>query len=246
MTEGYPTPHINAQPSDFAKTVLMPGDPLRSKFIAVNFLTDAKLINNVRGVRGYTGYYNGKQISVMASGMGMPSIGIYAYELYNIFNVENIIRVGSAGALNAGIHLRDIVMAQGASTDSNFADQYHLPGTFSPICSYGILKKCIDTAEQMKLRYHVGNILSTDRFYSDEENVPDGLKSNEVWAKMGIMAVEMEAAALYMTAARCGKKALAVCTVSDNIITGETTTAEERQNSFTDMIELAMKTAVKL
>lgn len=231
----YPTPHINASPGDFAKTVLMPGDPLRAKFIAENYLTDAKLINNVRGIQGYTGLYDGKRITVMASGMGMPSIGIYSCELYNAFNVENIIRIGSAGALNQDIKVRDIVIGMGASTDSNFSHQFELQGTFAPLCSYKLLKQCTQIAESMQLKYHVGNILSTDVFYSD--------CGNKNWIKMGIMAVEMEAAALYMTAARYNKNALAICTISDSIITGECTTAQERQTSFTQMIKLALQTA---
>ena len=244
--KNYPTPHINATPEDFAQTVLMPGDPLRAKFIAENFLTGAKLVNNVRGIQGYTGIYEGTPVSVMASGMGIPSIGIYSYELYNFFGVENILRIGSAGAMHADIRVRDIVMGMGACTNSHFADQYHLPGTFAPICSYKMLKTCVDTAEEMRLRYHVGNLLSSDTFYNDTKDVPEGFMSQSSWSKMGVMAVEMEAAGLYMNAARAGKNALAICTISDHLITGESTTAEERQNSFTDMMELALKTAKKL
>ena len=242
----YPTPHINAKPEDFAKTVLMPGDPLRSKFIAENFLTDAKLVNNVRGIQGYTGTYEGTRVSVMASGMGMPSIGIYSYELYNFFGVENIMRIGSAGAMSEKIKVRDIVIAMGASTNSNFAHNFNLPGTFAPICSYDMLRACVDTAEEMGARYHVGNILSADVFYTDKLGVPDNFMSQLSWSKMGILAEEMEAAALYMNAARAGKNALAICTISDHLVTGEATTAEERQNSFTEMMELALKTAKKL
>ena len=242
----YPTPHIKAVPEDFAETVLMPGDPLRAKFIAENFLTDARLVNNVRGVQGYTGLYENTPVSVMASGMGMPSIGIYSYELYSFFGVKNIMRIGSAGAMNENIRVRDIVMGMGACTNSNFAHQYHLPGTFASICSYRMLKTCADTAEEMGVRYHVGNLLSSDTFYNDTEGVPEGMLSQKAWSKMGVMAVEMEAAALYMNAARLGKNALAICTISDHLITGEATTAEERQNSFTEMMELALKTAVKL
>ncbi|MBQ4153619.1 MAG: purine-nucleoside phosphorylase [Clostridia bacterium] len=242
----YPTPHINATPSDFAKTVLMPGDPLRAKFIAENFLEEAKLVNNVRGIQGYTGKYCSVDVSVMASGMGMPSMGIYSYELYNFFGVENIIRIGSAGAISPNIKVRDIVIGMGACTNSNFANQYNLPGTFAPVCSYKMLKTATKIAEEMKAVYHVGNLLSSDTFYSDEEGVPDTFKSANAWGKMGVMAVEMEAAALYMNAARLGKNALAICTVSDHILTGEATTAEERQNSFTQMMELALKTAVAL
>ena len=242
----YPTPHINATPADFAETVLMPGDPLRSKFIAENFFEEAKLINNVRGVQGYTGKYKGTPVTVMASGMGMPSIGIYSYELFNFFGVENIIRVGSAGAINEKIKVRDIVIGMGASTNSNFASQYRLPGTLSAICGFELLKACVNEADRMGVKYHVGNLLSSDTFYNDL----DGLTADEfpahLWGKMGVMAIEMEAAALYYNAARCGKNALAVCTVSDHIITGEETTAEERQNSFTEMMELALNTAVNV
>lgn len=240
------TPHIKAVPADFAKTVLMPGDPLRSKFIAENFLENAVLVNNVRGIQGYTGFYQGTRVSVMASGMGMPSIGIYSYELYHFFGVENIMRIGSAGSISPDIHIRDIVLGQGACTNSRFAHQYHLPGTFAPIASYPLLRTCADIAEDMKLSYHVGNLLSSDTFYNDEADVPETQRSTPLWSKMGVMAIEMEAAALYMTAARCGKNALAMCTISDHILTGEETTAEERQNSFTEMMELALRTAAAL
>ena len=236
----YPTPHINATPKDFAKTVLMPGDPLRAKFIAENFLENARLINNVRGIQGYTGEYKGKKISVMASGMGMPSIGIYSYELYNFFGVENIIRVGSAGGMTERVKLRDIVLAQGACTDSAYAGQYGLSGTFAPIADFTLLKKAAENAEQKGLQYHVGNILSSDRFYGDDT------EASSKWSKMGVLAVEMEAAALYMNAARAGKKALAICTVSDHLLTGESTSAEERQTSFTAMMELALDTALDM
>ena len=246
MDHPYPTPHINASPEDFAPTVLMPGDPLRAKFIAEHFLEDARLVNNVRGVNGYTGFYEGTKVSVMASGMGMPSIGIYSYELFNFFGVKNIIRVGSAGALDPTVRVRDIVLGMGACTDSRYAEQFRLAGTFAPVCSYALLRTAADTAEEMGLRYHVGNLLSSDRFYGDEGNVPDGLKANAGWTKMGVLAIEMEAAALYMNAARAGKRALAICTVSDHLVTGEVTTAEERQNTFTEMMELALRTAGKL
>lgn len=242
----YPTPHINAKPEDFAKTVLMPGDPLRSKFIAENFLTDAKLVNNVRGIQGYTGKYEGTPVTVMASGMGMPSMGIYSYELFNFFGIDNIMRIGSAGAMSEKIKVRDIVIAMGASTNSNFAHTFNLPGTFAPICSYEMLRACVDTAEEMGAPYHVGNILSADVFYVDKEGVPNNFMSQLSWSKMGILAEEMEAAALYMNAARAGKNALAICTISDHLVTGESTTSEERQNSFTEMMELALKTAKKL
>ena len=237
----YPTPHINATPADFAPTVLMPGDPLRAKYIAENYLTDAKLVNNVRGIHGYTGTYEGTPVSVMASGMGMPSIGIYSYELFNFFDVKTIIRVGSAGALNPDIKVRDIVLGQGACTNSAYASQYGIPGTYAPIASYNVLRTCADIATEMGLPFHVGNLLSSDTFYAD-----NGAEANAAWTKMGVMAIEMEAAALYMNAARAGKQALAMCTISDHIVTGEATTAEERQNSFTQMMELALKTAKAL
>ncbi len=237
----YPTPHINATPADFAPTVLMPGDPLRAKFIAETYLTDARLVNNIRGIHGYTGTYEGTPVSVMASGMGMPSIGIYSYELFNFFDVKTIIRVGSAGALNPDIKVRDIVLGQGACTNSAYASQYGLPGNYAPIASYNVLRTCADIATEMGAPFHVGNLLSSDTFYAD-----NGAEANAAWAKMGVMAIEMEAAALYMNAARCGKQALAMCTISDHIITGEATTAEERQNSFTQMMELALKTAKAL
>lgn len=234
------TAHINAAPEDFASTVLMPGDPLRARLIAEKYLEDAVLVNNVRGVQGYTGSYKGKRVSVMASGMGMPSIGIYSYELFNFFGVDNIIRVGSAGALKDGIHVRDIVIGMGCSTDSNYAASYNLPGTFAPLCSYGMMSKCVEVASELGLNYHVGNLLSSDVFYSDD------VTANARWAKMGVMAVEMEGAALYLNAARANKNALVICTVSNHIITGEEMTAEERQNSFGEMITLALETALKL
>ena len=242
----YPTPHIGATPGDFGKTVLMPGDPLRSRFIAENYLTDAKLVNDVRGVQGYTGLYEGTRVSVMASGMGMPSMGIYSYELFTAYGVENILRVGSAGAMQADIHLRDIVLGMGACTNSRYAHQYRLPGTFAPISSYKVLEACVAQAKALGLPYHVGNLLSSDTFYNDEEGLPPEQTSAAAWGKMGVMAVEMEAAALYMNAARCRKNALAICTVSDHLLTGEETTALERQESFTQMMELALKTAVAL
>ena len=190
------TPHNSAERGDFAKTVLMPGDPLRAKFIAENFLTNARLVNNVRGIHGYTGTYQGTPVSVMASGMGMPSIGIYTHELFNFFEVQNIMRIGSAGAMQPQIRLRDIVMGQAACTDSNWAAQFHLAGTFAPICSYEMLTKAVASAEELGARYHVGNLLSSDVFYGDHEGVPEGLDSGYGWRKMGVMAVEMESAAL--------------------------------------------------
>ena len=241
-----PTPHINATPADFAETVLMPGDPKRSAFIAREFLTEAVLVNDVRGVQGYTGLYKGKRVSVMASGMGMPSIGIYSYELFNFFGVQNILRVGSAGAMTESVKVRDIVLGMGACTNSRYAEDFHLPGTFAPIADYKLLKTAAGVAEEKGLRYHVGNLLSSDVFYNDTEGLPDGMKSTPAWSKMGVLAVEMEAAGLYLNAARAGKRALAICTVSDHLLTGEATTAEERQNSFTDMMTLALETAVRM
>ena len=240
MDKKFHTPHINATPDDFAKTVLMPGDPLRSKFIAENFLEGAKLINNVRGIHGYTGTYKGERVTVMASGMGMPSIGIYSYELYNFFGVENIMRIGSAGGLSTKVKIRDIIIGMGASTNSNFASQYGLDGTFAPIADYGMMKIAIEEAEKIGARYAVGNLLSSDIFYNANEN------SNNKWTKMGVLGVEMEAAALYMNAAYSGKKALAICTVSDHLLTGEELDAEARQNSFTEMMEIALNTAIRL
>lgn len=231
-----PTPHINAKKDDFAKTVLMPGDPLRAKFIAENFLTDAVLVNNVRGIQGYTGYYNGKRVSVMASGMGMPSIGIYSYELFNFYGVENIIRIGSAGAISEELKLRDIVIAMSASYNSIYAKQFDLPGTYAPTASYSLLRRAVDEADKQGLPYKVGNILSNDLFYDDSAST---LK----WQKMGVLAVEMESAALYMNAARAGKNALCICTISDCLFNSDSCTAEERQNSFTQMMKLALEIA---
>lgn len=231
-----PTPHNNANIDDFAKTVLMPGDPLRAKFIAENFLEDPVLVNGVRGINGYTGMYNGKIVSVMASGMGIPSIGIYSYELFNFYNVENIIRIGSAGAISDEVNLRDIVIGQGACTNSNYASQFNLPGTYAPIASYKLLKQAVDFAQDAGVNYKVGNLFSSDTFYDDAASLSD-------WRKMGVLAVEMESAALYMNAARAGKNALCICTISDCPFTGESCTAEERQNTFTDMMEIALKIA---
>lgn len=231
-----PTPHIAAKLGDFANTVLMPGDPLRSKFIAENFLTDAVLVNNVRGVQGYTGLYNGKRVSVMASGMGIPSIGIYSYELYNFYNVQNIIRIGSAGAMQPDIKLRSLVFAQGACTNSNYAHQFEMPGTIAPIANFDLLRSAVETAEKLRYDYKVGNVLSSDTFYDDG-------KGSAVWKKMGVLAVEMESAALYLNAARAGKKALCICTISDNLLTGEELSADDRQNSFREMMKLALEIA---
>ena len=239
----YPTPHIDASPEDFAKTVLMPGDPLRSKFIAENFLAAPKLVNNVRGVQGYTGTYRGVPVTVMASGMGMPSIGIYSYELFHFFGVENILRVGSAGAIGTDIRVRDVLLGEGACTTSRYAHTFHLPGDYAPIADWKLLSTAARIAEDMGLTYHVGNLLSSDVFYNDMEDLSPNESPALRWAKMGVMAIEMEAAALYMNAARAGKSALAICTVSDHVLTGESLPAIERQNSFTEMMELSLKVA---
>ncbi len=231
-----PTPHITAKVGDFAKTVLMPGDPLRAKFIAETFLTDAVLVNSVRGINGYTGNYNGKRVSVMASGMGIPSIGIYSYELYNFYGVENIIRVGSAGAIHPSLKLRDIVFGMGACTNSNYAGQFNLPGTFAPLASFDLLQKATEIAKNMGIVPVVGNLLSSDCFYDDANSLKD-------WQKMGVLAVEMESAALYMNAARADKNALCICTISDCPFTGESCSAEERQLSFTQMMKIALELA---
>ena len=238
--KNYPTPHINATPDDFAKTVLMPGDPLRSKFIAENFLEGARLVNDVRGIQGYTGKYKGEPVSVMASGMGMPSIGIYSYELFNFFGVENIMRIGSAGGMSESVKLRDIIIGMGASTTTNFAVQYGLEGTFAPIADYEMMKIAIEEADKIGARYSVGNLLSSDIFYNAN---PDASKK---WERLGILGVEMEAAALYMNAAYAGKRALAICTVSDHLLTGESLDSEARQSSFTEMMEIALNTAIRL
>lgn len=235
-----PTPHNVAKKGEIAKTVLMPGDPLRSKFIAETFLENPVLVNNTRGVQGYTGSWKGVPVTVMASGMGIPAIGIYSWELYTEYDVENIIRVGSAGALQDGLHVMDIVFAQGACTDSNFAHQFALPGTFAPIADYTLMSTAIELAKQRGITPHVGNLLSSDNFYDDGSDGPDP------WRKMGVLAVEMEAAGLYMNAARLGKRALAICTISDHLYLKENLSAEERQTSFTQMLELALDTAAEM
>ena len=226
-------------PHDFARTVLMPGDPLRAQFIAETFLTGAKLVNNVRGIHGYTGTYRDTPVSVMASGMGMPSIGIYSHELYTQYGVENIMRIGSAGAISGKLKLRDVIAAQGACTNSNFAHQYQLPGAFAPIADFKLLETAVAVARRMGVEMPVGNLLSSDTFY-------DASDSTMQWAKMGVLAVEMEAAALYMTAASLGKRALAICSISDSLVTGEELSAEERQTTFTTMMEIALHTAVEM
>lgn len=234
------TPHISAEKGDFAKTVLMPGDPLRAKFIAETFLENAVLVNNVRGIQGYTGTYKGVRVSVMASGMGMPSMGIYSYELFSFYDVENIIRIGSAGAFNDRLALRDIVAGMGASTNSAYGAQYEIPGTLCNLADYTLLSTAVEAAKALGQDLKVGNILSSDTFYDDRPDVMDN------WSKMGILCVEMEAAALYMNAARLGKRALALVTISDKPLTGEATTAEERQTTFTQMMEIALETARKM
>lgn len=231
------TPHNEAQKGEIAKTVLMPGDPLRAKFIAKTYLEDVHQFNTVRNMLGYTGYYKGKKVSVMASGMGMPSIGIYSYELYSFYDVESIIRVGSCGGLQEDVHIRDIIIAQGACTDSNFAHQYQLPGTYSAIAPYDLLEKSVEQAKAKCATYHVGNIISSDLFYHADEN------SAEKWASMGCLGVEMEAYALYATAAHLHKKALTILTVSDSLVTHEETTSEEREKTFTTMMEIALEVA---
>ena len=234
-----PTPHNSAQKGDFAKTVLMPGDPLRAKFIADTFLEDAKLVNNVRGIHGYTGMYKNTPVSVMASGMGMPSMGIYAYELFSEYGVENIIRIGSAGAISARLKLRDVIAGMGACTNSNFAHQYGLPGQFAPVADFTLLETAVAAARELGIEMPVGNLLSSDTFY-------DASNSTMKWAEMGVLAVEMESAALYMTAAKLGRRALAICSISDSIVTGEALDAKERQTTFTAMMRIALDTAVKM
>ena len=236
-----PTPHINAKKEDIAKTVLMPGDPLRAKFIAENFLTDPILVNNVRGVQGHTGIWKGVPVTVMASGMGIPSIGIYSWELYNFYDVENIIRIGSAGALRDDLQLMDIVAGQGACTNSNYINQFGLSGGFAPIADYTLLSSAVEAAREHGVEMKVGNILSSDNFYAAE-----GCGKNDQWKRMGVMAVEMEAAGLYANAAYAGKRALCICTISDHIYRPEALPAEKRQTAFTQMMEIALDTAVKM
>lgn len=232
-----PTPHNGAKMGDIAKTVLMPGDPLRAKFIADTYLDNVECFNTVRNMLGFTGTYKGKEISVMGGGMGMPSIGIYSYELFHFYGVENIMRIGSAGGISDDVHLRDIVIGMGASTNSNFASQYRLPGTIAPIADFSLLRKAVEAAEKIQVKTVVGNILSSDIFYDDNR------ETNDLWKKMGILCVEMEAAALYLNAARAGKKALCILTISDHLYTGESLSAEDRQTSFREMMEVALETA---
>lgn len=232
------TPHIN-QTAEIAGTILLPGDPLRAKFIAENFLSDIKQFNAVRNVLGFTGTYKNKKISVMATGMGNPSMGIYSYELINIFGVKNLIRVGSCGAIQKDIKLYDIILAQGSCSDSRYADQFKLLGNISPIASFELLNLAYKTAGELNLKPYVGNVLATDVFYSD---LDETLK----WAELGVLAAEMESTALYLNAMRYKARALTILTVSDNIVTREQTTAQERQTAFTNMINLSLETAIKL
>lgn len=232
-----PTPHNSASAGDFAKTVLMPGDPLRAKYIAETYLESPKQVTAIRNMLGYTGTYKGKEISVMGSGMGMPSIGIYSYELFHFYDVDHIIRIGSAGGLQDSLKLMDIVVAMGACTNSNFAAQYGLPGTFAPTADYGLMSRAIEIAKAQGTHVVVGNVLSSDTFYSADST------ANDKWKSMGVLAVEMEAAALYMNAAKAGKKALCLLTISDHIYTGEELSAADRQLSFGKMMEIALELA---
>ncbi len=233
------TPHNNANKGDIAKTILMPGDPLRAKFIAENYLDSPVCYNEVRGMLGYTGTYKGVPVSVQGSGMGMPSIGIYSWELFNEYDVENIIRVGTAGAVAENVQLRDVIISMSASTNSNYASQYRLPGTYAPTASWSLLSAAVKAAEEKGSRFHVGNVLSSDTFYDDADSLAE-------WLKMGVLGIEMETAALYMNAARAGKNALGIFTVSDCPLKGLSTSAEERQNSFRDMMEIALETAAAI
>ncbi len=231
---GIPTPHNAAAAGQIAKKVLMPGDPLRAKFIAEKYLENPVCFNTTRNMFGYTGKYKGKDVSVMGSGMGMPSIGIYSYELYSFYDVESIIRIGSAGSLKDDVHVMDIVAGMGACTNSNFAAQYNLNGTYAPIASFELLSRAVEVSKEQNKKLTVGNILSSDTFYGDDKN------ANDNWRKMGVIAVEMEAAALYMNAARLNKKALCLLTISDHIYLKEELSAEERQLGFSNMIEIAL------
>lgn len=233
-----PTPHNQATEGQIAKTVLMPGDPLRAKYVADTYLEDVTCFNQVRNMLGFTGTYKGKPVSVMGSGMGVPSIGIYSYELFNFYYVNNIIRIGTAGGLAPDVRLRDLVIGMGACTDSNFAAQFRMPGTLAPIADFGLLRKAVESAERLGYDYKVGNVLSSDVFYNDDETV------NERWASMGVLAVEMESVALYLNAIRARKHALCLLTVSDLPLSGEGLPAEDRQTSFTQMMEVALEVAV--
>ncbi|MEG0941978.1 MAG: purine-nucleoside phosphorylase [Oscillospiraceae bacterium] len=233
-----PTPHNSAEKGQIAKTVLMPGDPLRAKFIAENFLENAVLVNNVRGIQGYTGTWHGVPVSVMASGMGIPSISLYSYELYNFYDVENIIRIGSAGALSDELELLDVVAGMSAGTDSAFADKFGVAGTLAPTASFELLRKAVECAEKRGISIKVGSILSSDNYYNDTPNALDS------WKKMGTLAVEMESAGLYLTAARAGRRALCLCTISNHIYKPEELSTEQRERGFADMIGIALDTAI--
>ena len=228
-----PTPHIGAKYGEIAGTVLMAGDPLRAKFMAERYLEDPVQFNNVRGMLGYTGTYHGKRVSVMGHGMGIPSIGIYTYELFNFYDVDTIMRIGSAGSYHPDLHVGDIVLAMGACTNSSYGEQYELPGTFAPIADFGLLRDAAAACERLGIHYMVGNVLSSDVFYSANPHT-------DRWIDMGVLAVEMEASALYMNAARAGKRALSICTISDHVILGEDTTPEQREKTFTNMMEVAL------
>ena len=233
-----PTPHIECKEQGIiAETVLLPGDPLRAKFIADTFLDDVVQFNTVRNMFGYTGTYKGKKISVMGSGMGIPSIGIYSYELIHFYGVKNLIRIGSCGSIREDVKIRDVIIGMGACTNSNYAAQYELPGTYAPIASWELLNKAVTVANEKGINVKVGNILSSDTFYDAQKD------SWKKWASMGVMGIEMEAAALYMNAAYAGVNALFILTVSDSLVTHELTTAEERQNTFTQMMEIALELA---
>lgn len=233
------TPHNTAEKGDIAKTVLMPGDPLRAKFIAENYLENAKCFNEVRGMLGFTGTYKGKEVSVMGHGMGIPSIAIYTYELFNFYDVDNIIRIGSAGGIQDNVNMKDIVIAMAASTDSNYAEQFGLPGHFAPTADFGLLEKAVAAAREIGATFHVGNISSSDTFYHDDD-VNDNMK------KMGILCVEMETTALYCNAARAGKHALSILTISDHLFKNEAMSPEERQTSFREMMEISLKVATEV
>ena len=233
MSSNIPTPHINAPYGAFAETVLMPGDPLRARFIAEEYLEKAELVNNVRGIQGYTGYYGGRKVSVMASGMGCPSIGIYSYELFHFYDVQNIVRIGSAGAISPKLKLRDIVVAMSAYTDSGYVKSFGFSGNVAPCCSYELLSKAMSYSEKLPCNVVCGPVFSSDAFYSDVSNI-------DVLSRLGVLAVEMESAALYLNAARAGKNALTICSISDSLVTGEELTAEERQTGFRNMMEMGL------
>ena len=237
MTElqNTPTPHIGAKQGEIAETILLPGDPLRAKYIAEHFLTDAKQFNTTRNMYGYTGYYQGKRVSVMGTGMGCPSMGIYSYELIHFYGCKNLIRIGTAGALRPEVKVRELIFAMGSCTTSNYVKQFRLSGDYSCVCSYELLEKAVESAKKRNLKYHVGNILCSDMFYN-----PPLEPTGTTWAQMGVLAVEMELAALYSNAAYAGANAICILTVSDSAVTGEATTAEEREKTFTNMMEVAL------